>query len=183
MTNPVDVERNDLLAELAATRATLLRAARDLTDEQAAQSPTVSALCVGGLVKHVTSMERSWLRFIVEGPAVLSFDLPEGVSWTDIMAGTAREIPQWMIDRDNEFRLLPGESLDGVLARYQEVATRTDELVANLPDLALSHALPPAPWQEAGTVRSARAVLMHVIAETAQHAGHAKLIRASIEAA
>ena len=46
----------------------------------------------------------------------------------------------------DEFRLLPDETLAGVLADYAEVAQRTDELVASLPDLNVSHPLPKAPW-------------------------------------
>ncbi|NED06875.1 DUF664 domain-containing protein, partial [Streptomyces sp. SID6648] len=75
--------------------------------------------------------------------------------------------------RADEFRMLPGETLAGVLADYAEVARRTDELVVTLPDLDATQPLPKAPWFEADSEWSARRVLMHVIAETAQHAGHA----------
>ncbi|GLW67611.1 hypothetical protein Arub01_58540 [Actinomadura rubrobrunea] len=85
--------------------------------------------------------------------------------------------------RDAEFRLLPDETLAGVLADYAEVARRTDELVATLPDLDAAHPLPKAPWFEPGAQWSARRVLMHVIAETAQHAGHADIIRESLDGA
>ena len=61
------------------------------------------------------------------------------------------------------------------------MARRTDDLVASLPDLDLSHPLPVAPWFEAGATWSARRVLLHIIAETAQHAGHADIIRESID--
>ena len=52
-----------------------------------------------------------------------------------------------------------------------------------LPDLNLSHPLPEAPWFEPGASWSARRVLLHVIAETAQHAGHADIIRESLDGA
>jgi Protein of unknown function (DUF664) len=41
--------------------------------------------------------------------------------------------------------------------------------------------LPEAPWHEPGSVRSVRRVLMHVIAETAQHAGHADVLREALD--
>jgi hypothetical protein len=78
--------------------------------------------------------------------------------------------------------MLPGETLAGVLADYERVAARTDELVATV-DLDAAHPLPEAPWFEPGARWSARRVLLHVIAETAQHAGHADIIRETIDGA
>ena len=77
--------------------------------------------------------------------------------------------------------MLERETLTVLLERYEQVARRTDELVATLPDLDLSHQLPEAPWFEPGARWSARRVLLHVIAETAQHAGHADIIRESLD--
>ena len=79
--------------------------------------------------------------------------------------------------------MMPGETLAGLLERYEEVARTTDELVATLPDLDVSHPLPVAPWFEAGKKWSARRVLLHLIAETSQHAGHADILRESIDGA
>lgn len=176
-----DAERTDLLAQLATARSALITTTRGLTDEQAAERPTVSALCLGGLVKHVASTEEGWLRFVVEGPSAMRYDLPDGVTWADIAAGTAREFPQWMIDHQKEFQLLPGETLAGILKRYEQVAARTEEIVAAAPDLSATHPLPEAPWHEPGGAYSARRVLMHVIAETAQHAGHADILREALD--
>ena len=71
----------------------------------------------------------------------------------------------------------------GLLESYAEVARQTDDLVAQLPDLDASHPLPPAPWFEPGARWSARRVVLHVIAEIAQHAGHADIIRESLDGA
>ena len=57
----------------------------------------------------------------------------------------------------------------------------TNELVATLPDLDADHPLPQAPWFEPGARWSVRRVFLHVIAETAQHAGHADILRESID--
>ena len=62
-----DLETADLLSTLATHRDFLRGTLRGLTDEQAAATPTVSALCLGGLIKHVASVEAGWARFIVEG--------------------------------------------------------------------------------------------------------------------
>ena len=180
MTNTDHTERADLLAELAVARAALINTARDLTDEQAAEHPTVSALCVGGLIKHVATIEQGWLRFVVDGPSAMCFDLPDGVTWADMAAGTARQIPQWAIDHQSNFQMLPGETLAAIIDRYRQVAAQTEEVMAGVPDLSATHPLPEAPWNEPGAVHSVRRVLMHLIAETAQHAGHADIIRESL---
>lgn len=176
----LDAERADLLAELAVARSALTRTTHGLSDEQAGERPTVSALCLGGLIKHVASAEEGWMRFAVDGPSALHFDLPDGVTWDDIMAGTARELPQWITDRQNEFRMQPGETLAGVVFRYEEVAARSEEIIASL-DLSATHPLPAAPWHELGAVRTVRWVLLHIIAETAQHAGHADILRETLD--
>ncbi|MCA1223254.1 DinB family protein [Streptomyces sp. 8L] len=176
-----DGERADLLGHLASVRSALVKSVSGLSDEQAGERPTVSALCLGGLIKHVASAEEAWLRFVVEGSSGMSFELPDGVTWADIMAGTAREMPRWMTDREKDFRMLPGDTVDGVLKRYEEVAARTEEIIAGVPDLSATHPLPAAPWHEAGAEWSVRRVLMHLIGETAQHAGHADILRETLD--
>ncbi|WP_043624562.1 DinB family protein [Nonomuraea candida] len=162
-------ERADLLAELAHVREFLRLTTRDLTDEQARQRTTVSELCLGGLIKHVTKAEEGWCDFILHGPQVRR----------DFSEMTEADWAEWEAD----FRLLPDETLAGVLDAYAEAARRTDELVAALPDLDASHPLPEAPWFEPGARWSARRVLLHIISETAQHAGHADIIRESLDGA
>ncbi|MEV0934387.1 DinB family protein [Streptomyces phaeochromogenes] len=176
-----DAERADLIAALATARAALTNTVRGLSDEQAGERPTASALCLGGLIKHVASIEEGWLRFVVDGPSALRHDLPDGVTWADIAAGTAREFPQWMIDHQNDFLMLPGETLAGVVERYEQVAAQSEKIIASVPDLSATHPLPEAPWHEPGAVRSVRRVLTHVIAETAQHAGHADILRETLD--
>jgi len=162
-------ERADLLAELGAARHFLRFTTRDLTDEQAGQRTTVSELCLGGLIKHVTSVERGWAEFILNGPSAMP----------DFTQMTEADFQK----RADEFRMLPGDTLAGVLAEYEKVAARTDEIVATVPDLGISHPLPKAPWFQPDTEWSARRVLLHIIAETTQHAGHADIIRESLDGA
>jgi hypothetical protein len=165
----LDTERADLLAVLAKHRHFLRFTARGLTDDQARVRTTASALCLGGLIKHVTLVERNWAGFLVEGPSAMG----------DYDAMTESDFAAWA----EQFRMLPGETLSGVLARYAEVAARTDELVRTLPDLNVTQPLPSAPWFPAGERWSARRVLLHIIGETAQHSGHADIIRESLDGA
>jgi hypothetical protein len=162
-------ERADLLAMLAKARHFLRFTTRDLGDEQARQRTTVSELSLGGLIKHVTAVERNWAAFIVHGPSAAA----------DFTSMTEADYQNWA----DGFRLLPGETLAGVLAEYEEAAKRTDELVVTLPDLDADHPLPPAPWNPPGERWSARRTLLHIATETAQHAGHADIIRESLDGA
>jgi uncharacterized damage-inducible protein DinB len=168
MTEQITGERADLLAMLAKHRHFLRFTTRDLTDEQAGLRTTASELCLGGLIKHVTSVERGWADFIVDGPSAMG----DFTQMTD---------EDWQ-KRDDEFRMLPGDTLAGVLDAYTEVARRTDELVATLPDLDAVQPLPKAPWFTE-THWSVRRVIIHIVSETAQHAGHADIIRESLDGA
>src|ERR1700757_5171751 len=86
-------ERADLLAALAKNRHFLRFTTRGLTDGQARQRTTVSELCLGGLIKHVTAVEQGWVNFVLEGPAAMK----------DVTAMTEDDYAQ----RADQFRLLP----------------------------------------------------------------------------
>jgi uncharacterized damage-inducible protein DinB len=163
-------ERADILETLRTHRFFLRHTVEGLTDEQARLSPTASELTLGGLIKHVAATESSWVDFIERGTEAMA--MPEGEF--DPNSELAQE---WA----NEFKMLPDETLADVLARYEQVAARTDALVESLPDLGASHPLPPAPWFAPGATRSARRVFLHIVAETAQHSGHADIIRETID--
>jgi hypothetical protein len=157
-------ERNDLVSALAKHRGFLRQTARGLTDGQAAATTTASTLCIGGIIKHVAWGEDTWRRFVVEGPAAFQF------------SGGADAY-------QDGFRMLPGESLESLLEGYQAVARCTDELVGTVGSLDDEQPLPEAPWFEPGASWSARRVVLHILAETAQHAGHADIIRESLDGA
>ena len=151
---------------LAKHRALLRHTVRGLSDADARRRPTASALTLAGLLKHVSDCERGWVDFILTG-------VVEGSeNWA---AWTAEDAPE----RD-DFTLDDTDTLAGLLAGYERVAARTDELVATV-DLDLSHPLPPAPWFQQEQSWSARQVLAHVIGETAQHSGHADIIRETLD--
>jgi hypothetical protein len=76
--------------------------------------------------------------------------------------------------------MVEGETLAGLLEEYAAVAAATDTLVATA-DLEARHPLPEAPWFAPGASWSVRRVFLHIVAETAQHAGHADIIREAID--
>ncbi|MQY23591.1 DinB family protein [Nocardia macrotermitis] len=161
-------ERADLLAELAKARHFLRFTVRDLTDEQLGLRPTPSELCLGGLIKHVASAERNWANFILDGKSRMkNFDDMTEEDFTV---------------RTDEFRMLPGDTLASILADYDAVSARTTEILTSTPDLNATIELPDAPWFT-DTHWSIRQVLLHIIAETAQHSGHADIIREAIDGA
>jgi uncharacterized damage-inducible protein DinB len=161
----MDRERADLLEALAAHRGFLRQTLEGMSDEQAASRPTVSGLCLGGLVKHVALVEQRWAMFITEGPSAMAMS------------------EEAYVEHENSFRMLPGETVAGLLEHYARVAAATDDLVRALPSLDLEHPLPEAPWFPPGATRSARRALVHIVGETAQHAGHADIIRETIDGA
>jgi hypothetical protein len=162
----LDAERLDMLEALNKHRTLFKQTVAGMTDEQARLRPTVSELCLGGLIKHVALVETNWIDFIVKGPAA---------------AMGADEAAY--AEHANSFQLFDDETLAGAVEHYDQVAARTEAVVASLPSLDVSQPLPEAPWFEPGARWSARRVLTHIIAETAQHAGHADIIREAIDGA
>jgi Protein of unknown function (DUF664) len=156
-------EREDLVATLDKHRGFLRYAVRGLSDAQARERTTVSELCLGGLVKHVTLVEERWARFIQVGPSAFG----------GLDQAAAEE-------HASSFKMEPGETLSGLLDDYGRVANRTDASIAELDSLDAAQPLPEAPWFERAEW-SARRVVLHVLAETAQHAGHADILREALD--
>jgi len=159
-------ERDEILAALDRHRGFLRQTLDGITDAQAAERSTVSELCLGGLVKHVASMERRWIDFIGRGT--------EAIGTMDEASYAAHAA---------SFRMEPGDSVAALLESYENVARDTERQVRALPSLDVAQPLPEAPWFERGASWSARRVLLHVLAETSQHAGHADIIREAIDGA
>jgi uncharacterized damage-inducible protein DinB len=161
---PVTDERDGLLAYLAQQRDALRFAVHGLTDEQASSRPTASALSLAGLIKHVALTERYWMvELVAQRP------LPEhGVQ--EYEAG---------------FRLAEGETVASALEAYAAVAAETEAIVAAIADLGQPVPVPKGvPWfPQDVEAWSVRWVLLHLIQETARHAGHADIIRESIDGA
>lgn len=167
------VEREDLIAALAHARFYLRFTTRNLTDDQVRQRTTVSAFCLGGVIKHVTGVERSWAEFLVRGKAVMANkDGKDFIDWTE-------EDYAEMADAD---RMRPEETLAEILAEHERAAAATDATIRELDSLDAVQLLPRAPWPM-DEAWSARRVILHILAETTQHAGHADIIRESLDGA
>lgn len=159
-------EARELLGAIDTQRRFLRQTVRGLADDQLGLRTSVSELCLGGILKHVAAVERTWVRFIVEGPSAFPpFDEAS------------------MAQRATQFSVGPADTVESVLAGYEEVALATAHVVEQLRDLDADHPLPEAPWFEPGARWSARQVLLHVLAETAQHSGHADIVREGIDGA
>lgn len=169
----MSTERADLVESLQRHRGFLRATVDGITDEQGLLRSTVSTLTLSALIKHVAETEQGWVSFIVEGPAALGGD----VDFSAFADGPPAE--EFV---DTRFDVAQDETLAVLLERYAQVAQRTDELVGTV-DLDATQPLPKAPWFEPGAAWSARRVFLHVIAETAQHAGHADIIREAIDGA
>ena len=162
-------EKADLLGALAQAHEFLSYTCRGVSEEDARKRTTVSELTLGGLIKHVTSVERHWMDFIVNGP--------ESAAATSSFSNLTEEDFARYADG---FRLTEGETLAGALEDYRAAAEETARVVEGLEDLGASYELPETPWSEARTW-SVRRTLIHIIAETTQHAGHADIIREALD--
>lgn len=156
-------ERADLIETLDEHRGFLRYTVRDITDAQARQRTTASELTLAGIIKHVAEVEGHWVDFIMHGP------------------GSEQMNEETIAEHQATFIPTDDETLAVLLDRYDEVAKRTDKLVRTIPSLDDSQPLPQAPWFEPGARRTARRTLMHIVAETSQHSGHADIIRESLD--
>jgi hypothetical protein len=159
---PVADEREGLLRYVAQQRDVIRLTAYGLTDEQARLTPTRGPLSVGGLIKHAATTERGWIDLVVQ-----------------------RDRPTTQDDYEANFRLGPDETLASVLALYDDVAKETDNAIAGIADLGRAVPVPKGvPWYPDDVdAWSVRWVLLHVIEETARHAGHADIVREMIDGA
>ncbi len=177
-------ERDELIEALARHRGFLLQTTQGLAEEQARARSTVSALTLASLLKHVADTEEGWLEFAVRGADALggSGVYESDVNWDEVAAaGQAHDDdPSAGAWQDDRFTVSDAETLDVLRRRVADVAARTEEILRSA-DLDAAHALPEAPWFEAGTHWSVRRVALHMLAEISQHAGHADIIREAID--
>jgi Protein of unknown function (DUF664) len=158
---PVTDERDGLMSFLAQQRYVLRLTTYGLTDDEARATPTASPLSVGGLIKHLAAVEVSWMGTVLELPRPAN-------NYEDYSAN---------------FRLLPDERLSDILDAYDQACRNTDKIIGSIEDLGQAVPVPRGvPWFPKDIdAWSVRWVLLHLIQETARHAGHADIIRESID--
>ncbi|MFC9339600.1 DinB family protein [Streptomyces sp. NPDC057020] len=153
-------ERGALLNFVEAQRAAIRRSLLGLTEEQAASRPSASELSLSGLLKHVAEVELNWLRLAQQQPNERQ-----------------RSQDTW----DEGFRLVGGETIPEIVEFWAGVAKETEEYIRSVPSLDDTFPLPRAPWfPEDGRV-SVRWMLLHLVQEAGRHAGHADVIRESLD--
>lgn len=150
-------ERSTLEGFLDFQRAVIIRKAEGISLEDATRAATPSSLTLLGMVKHLAYAERWWFRMCFAGE-----DAPH-IS-TDQ-------------DPDADFRVEPGETAEEIIDLYRAEIARSREITkaAGLDDMAVRTA-------RLGRM-SLRWILVHMIEETARHAGHADIIREAIDGA
>ncbi|GLX20621.1 MULTISPECIES: DinB family protein [Streptomyces] len=153
-------ERGTLLAFIESQRTAMREAVAGLTEEQAASRPSASELSLSGLLKHVAEVELGWLRMAQQRD-------------NEIAAG--RE------DYSEGFRLTGDETIPAVQAFWDGVTEELTAFVTDLPSLDETFPLPPAPWFPENHKVSMRWMLLHLIEEFARHAGHADIIRETLD--
>ena len=133
-------------------RETILWKLDGLTTEQASARLVPSVTTLLGIVKHLAYVERGWFPIYFAGE-------PARYPW-----------PEDEPDQDIDFRVEPTDTIESVSALYQQEIARSREVVAgaSLDDLSKE--------QDRGP-RSLRWIMVHMIEETARHAGHADILR------
>ncbi|MEU2623465.1 DinB family protein [Streptomyces sp. NPDC007157] len=153
-------ERGALLSFIEEQRGGIRRALLGLTDEQAASRPSASELTLAGLLKHAAEVEHSWIaRAQQEPPAI------------------RRDQSNW----HETFQLVGDETVASQLAYWEQVAAETEKFVRSVPSLDDTFPLPPDPWFPPEGRVSMRWVCLHLIRELARHAGHADIVRESLD--
>ncbi|HVS06727.1 MAG TPA: DinB family protein [Candidatus Dormibacteraeota bacterium] len=145
-------EKNMLSAFLDRYRETMVWKLDGLSKEQASARLVPSPTTLLGIVKHLAYVERWWFQMNFAGDPVI-FPWPEDEP-----------------DEDIDFRVTATDTIEGIRALYEQECARSREIVAaaSLDDLAKD--------QKRGD-RTLRWIMVHMIEETARHAGHADILR------
>jgi len=153
-------ERGARISFVEAQRGAVRRSVLGLTEEQAASRPSASGLSLSGLLKHLAEMELNWLRMAQQRPNERQ---RTEATWGD------------------SFRLVEDETIPEVLAFWDGVAKETAEFIASVPSLDDTFPLPEAPWFPKDGAVSMRWLMLHLVEEVGRHAGHADIIRESLD--
>ena len=145
--------REQLLAFVDEHRAALGRCLDDLTEDEARRGLVPSRTTLLGLLKHVTFVERVWFDEGVRGRSRAEIGIPA--------------------TPDESFELSPHDTIASVRAAHRRACEDSRAAIAglDLDDVVTGNRRGPLPL---------RWVLLHVLRELAQHAGHADILREQI---
>ncbi|CAN5885733.1 DinB family protein [soil metagenome] len=152
-----ETERAGLFEFLGYKREALIAKLQGLSEEQARMTPTASSLSLLSLVKHSAIWERRWFQVIVAGRSFPG-------EWPEVRSE----------EEDSTFRLTEEDTVETVVADYREQIAASNEILDTF-DLKA-----PCAWPEMAE-QNLRWVALHMIEETAHHAGHADIIRETID--
>jgi hypothetical protein len=138
-------------------REALIGRLHGLSDDEARMTATVSSLSLLSLIKHSAIWERRWFQVIVAGRRFPG-------EWPDVQS---EEV-------DPTFRLTDEDTVETVVAEYRAQIAVSQEILDTF-DLDA-----PCAWPEMAD-QNLRWVALHMIEETARHAGHADIIRETID--
>jgi len=170
MPPPIADERAGLKEYVAAQQYAFHAIAFGLTDEQARSTPSVSALSIGGLIKHVTTCQQSWMDRVAAAPEPTESD--------------RRPMEEQSTDYQDDFVMREDETLTEILARFDQQNAETLRLIETA-DLGAAVPVPQhVPWFPKDVAAwSVRWVVFHMIEELARHAGQGDIVRESIDGA
>ena len=159
--DPSGSEAEPLSQYLDYQRETVLAKTDGLDQEQMARPHPPSALTLGGLLYHLALVEENWLE-------VRFLGLPDRQPWAGV---------DWEADPDWEFRTSAELEPEQLRQRYREACDRSRLVVAQASGLDQLSVKP----LRGGRRFSLRWILLHLIEETARHAGHADFLREAID--
>jgi hypothetical protein len=170
LASPVTDERSALHEYLAFHQSAFFAVSYGLTDEQARSTPSVSALSIGGLIKHATGVQRTWMARVAAAPELPPKD-----------TRPFEEIAQEFAD---QHVMRPDETLAELLHALEVQNAKSLQLVDTADLDAVVPVPDDVPWFPKDLdAWSVRWVILHVINELARHSGHADIIRESIDGA
>ena len=154
--------KEELHRKLQASRAALLSKLDDLSEYDRRRPMTPTGTNLLGLVKHVAGLEYFYLGESFGRPA------PESMSWVE----------DGSIWDGADMWAKPEESGEYIIGLYRRACAHADGVVAVL-DLEAPGTV--AHWPEDRRDTTLGVLLIRMVAETAQHAGHADIIRELID--
>lgn len=170
MPPPAADERQTLLDFLAFQQNAFAAVAHGLTDDQARSAPSVSTLSIGGLIKHIAGVQQSWTERVRSAPTLPPPD--------------PRPFEERAAEYADQYVMGADESLAQLLRSLEQQNADTLRAFAET-DLDTPVPVPhDVPWFPQDVDNwSVRWVAQHLIEELSRHAGHADIIRESIDRA